>query len=34
MLAAIHLKSEIKQVKLQDAQIAINIGEEKYTFQE
>lgn len=31
MLAAIHIKSAIKQTKLQDARMAIGIGEEKYS---
>jgi hypothetical protein len=31
MLAAIHIKSVIKQTKLQDVRMAIGIGEEKYS---
>ena len=31
MLAAIHIKSVIKQAKLQDVRMAIGIGEEKYS---
>jgi|TARA_B110000116_G_scaffold103326_1_gene89979 hypothetical protein len=34
MLAAIHLKSEIRQVKLQHTQMAISTGEKNIAFQE